>query len=159
MVSQLLMLALALLVAAQQPNVPESLKNQAISTATYAIQVASESQKMTLETPQYAGVSPAPEPVNPAPTIQIDQDKNICSTTFYVKYGWSDISMYNTKTQKWTYASTSYNGSRVYPDSARFVYRHTEGENTLKFFVGAPPVSPSIDASITIHPEDRCSTI
>lgn len=47
MVSQILMLALSLLIAAQQPNVPENLKIQATNTALYAISVAQNELKTT----------------------------------------------------------------------------------------------------------------
>lgn len=51
----LLQLALSLLIAAQQPNVPENLKIQAISTANYAISYAqSELHKDSIQTPLQA---------------------------------------------------------------------------------------------------------
>lgn len=43
MITTLLSLALSLLIAAQQPNVPIELKNEAVKVATYAIQVATHS--------------------------------------------------------------------------------------------------------------------
>lgn len=44
------MLALSLLIAAQQPNVPENLKIQATKTALYAISVAQSDLKTTQDT-------------------------------------------------------------------------------------------------------------
>lgn len=61
MIETLLTLALALLVAAQQPNVPETLKIQAISVAQNAISYAirQEPAKLTQDTSQPVGVIPA----------------------------------------------------------------------------------------------------
>lgn len=49
MIQNLLMLALSLLIAAQQPNVPQDLKEKAVNVAVFAIQTAqAEQNKPTL---------------------------------------------------------------------------------------------------------------
>ena len=61
MIEIILALALQLLIAAQQPNVPEITKNQAISLAMYAIEVAQE------ERAKQAVIAPVVAPVYIAP--------------------------------------------------------------------------------------------
>lgn len=80
----LLHLALSLLLAAQQPNVPEALKNQAISTAQYAITFAQD--EIAHGTPAVAsktaptGVStPVVEECTAEPTIAFRTDISIQS--------------------------------------------------------------------------------
>ncbi len=60
MAQALLQLALALLIAAQQPNVPIDLRNQAISTANMALQYS-------IEHPDIAAIAPSvpTEPCQP----------------------------------------------------------------------------------------------